>query len=62
MCLGELTVEFPEWTSTVATLHLETLCCCDMQGHTNGEGMSLVLASPSSASYTVCVIIQTFVI
>lgn len=26
--------------------------CCDVQGHSNGEGMSLVLASLSSAYFT----------
>lgn len=28
------------------------VCCCDLQGHSNGKGMSLVLASLSSAFYT----------
>lgn len=34
------------------TLCLEVCCCCDVQGHSDGEGMSLVLASLSSAFYT----------
>lgn len=55
--IGVLNV--PWWArSNSSEPHCAGVCCCEMQGHTDDEGMSLVLASLSSSF---C-IIQRFVI
>ncbi len=53
MCLDERRVSRVDLSSRhVLSRNCVEVCCCDMQGHSNNDGMSLVLASLSSAFYT----------
>lgn len=51
MCLDERRVSRVDLSSRRITCRnsARQVCCCDVQGHSNDEGMSLVLASLSSA-------------